>query len=188
MVNTCSKLPVQIFPKHTGSNRPLIVICRRSCPKLFWHCHSEASAVTSFLASRKLHECQKWWFILSSVPPKSLLLSCLCWHCCSCGLAWKLIQLKACLTKKNFSLLANSCYEKDQTSLRFYFSFWMCFCSWETIWSENPCTKLRCFVWSMVQCSASEKVFVHKNAKITINFKNQQGIWMTCALESAHIS
>lgn len=50
MVNMCSRLPVQIFPKHTGSDRTFLIIYRGSCPKFFWHCHSDASAVTSFLA------------------------------------------------------------------------------------------------------------------------------------------
>lgn len=30
----CSKLSVQIFPKHTGSNRTLLIICKGLCPKL----------------------------------------------------------------------------------------------------------------------------------------------------------
>lgn len=47
----------------------------------------------------------------------------------------------------------------------------VCFYSWKTRWSEKPFTKLRCFMWSMAQCNVSQKAFVHKNVKMTINKK-----------------
>lgn len=55
------------------------------------------------------------------------------------------------------------------TKLRFLFpnEVWVSVL-WKQRWSKSACTKLRCSMWSM---QASQKVFVHKNAKISINFK-----------------
>lgn len=144
MVNMCSKLPVQIFNKHNDSDRTLLMIYRGSCPKLFWHCHSEASAVTPLLAE----SCMSAKTGGSHFPafPKNPFCHLVCAGTAvhvNTGLGTDGAQ--ACLTKKKFPPLANICYEKDQTSSLWAlhsshlcseipnldFCFQMNFCSWE---------------------------------------------------------
>lgn len=154
MVNMCSKLSVQIFPKHTGSSRTLLIICKGLCPKLdiailrpllsllFWQ-------KAAWMPKLVVHTFQCSPKVLPALLFVLALLFMWQWT------AWELIWLRACLTKIKFSPLAVrkikhhyselctaiTCVQRYQT----FVSKWGVFLFLENKMEWNPLYKIMMF-------------------------------------------